>query len=69
MLDCSAPTYPPKNRPYTIQIIANLRFFYFQFFSNSVNKHFFKIIKRCILIEERLQRLLWYAFLPYIQHL
>ena len=42
---------------------------FFNFFSNSVNKPFFKIIKICILIEERLLRLLLYAFLPYIQHL
>ena len=43
--------------------------FIFQFLSYSINKPFFKIIKHCILIEERLQRLLLYAFLPYIQHL
>ena len=35
----------------------------------TVNKPFFKIIKLFILLEERLQRLLSYAFLPYIQHL
>ena len=55
---------PTQNRPYPQKIIAFLKFF-----SNYFNKPFFKIIKSCTLFEERLQRLLLYAFLPYIQHL
>ena len=41
---------------------------FFKFFSNSVNKPFFKIIKSCILIEERLQRLLLYSDLKKKMH-
>ena len=52
------PTHPKR-------ALAFLRIFFLFLFSNSVNKPFFKIIKSCILIEERLQRLI----LPYIQHL
>ena len=51
---------PPKN----YCLYENL--FYYYFFSYSVNKHFFKIIKSCMLIEERLQRLLLNAFCCHI---
>ena len=59
MLVCRAPTYPPKTGPTKKKkkMIAFLR--------NVVNKYFFKIIKSCVLIEERLQRMLLYAFLPF----
>ena len=42
---------PTQNRPYPPKFIAFLRiFFFFKFFTNSVNKPFFKIVKSCILI-------------------
>ena len=47
----------PKN------CFAFLRIFLFLFFSNTVTKPFFKIIKIYILIKERLQRLLLYTVL------
>ena len=65
MLVYHAPTYPPKNRPYPKKSLPFWEFlFSLFFFSNSVNKIFFKIIKSCF-NEESLQRLLLYAFLPY----
>ena len=48
MLVCRAPTYPPKIGP-TPKMLLPLRIF---FFSYSVNKPFFKIIKSCFLIKE-----------------
>ena len=48
---------PTQNRPYPQKIIAFLKFF-----SNYINKPFFKIIKSCTLIEERLQRLVFSVY-------
>ena len=58
---------PTQNRPYPKRSLPFWEsLFSFFVFSNSVNKLFFKISKSCIvLIEERLHRLLLYAFLPY----
>ena len=57
-----------QNRPFPKRSLPFWEsLFSFFVFSNSVNKLFFKISKSCIsLIEERLHRLLLYAFLPYI---
>ena len=67
MLVCRAPTYPPKTGPTKKKWLPFWESFYFLIFSlNADNKDFFKIIKSCILIEQRLQRLLLYVFLPYI---
>ena len=55
------PTHPKQALPQKINCLSEI---FLDFFSNSVNKLFFKIIKGCILIEERLQRLLLFAFLP-----
>ena len=60
MVVCCAPTYPPETGPTQKNLLP---FWVSFFFSYSVNKLFFKIIKSCILIEERLQRLLSYALL------
>ena len=58
---------PTQNKPYPKSFIDFLNLF---FFSNSVNNLLFKIIKSCILIEERLQRLLLYmhSYLIYSIH-
>ena len=71
MFVCRAPAYPPKTGPTKKFFCLSENFFiFFLFFSNSVNKPFFKIIERFILLEVRLiQRLLLYAFLAYVQHL
>ena len=59
------PTHPKQAPPKNVLPFGEL---FFKFSLNAVYKCFFEIIKSCILIEERLQRLLLYAFLPYIQH-
>ena len=52
---------PTQNRPYPKKSLPFWEsLFSFFFFSNSVNKLFFKISKSCFLIEERLLRLLLY---------
>ena len=58
-------THPKQALPKKIYCLSEKLFF----ISNSVNKPIFKIIKSCILIEEKLQRLLLYVFSPYKQHL
>ena len=67
MLVCSAPvpTHPKQALPPKNYCLSEI-FFFFEFFSNSVNKLFFKIIKSYILIEESLQRMLLYALIPLI---
>ena len=62
-------THPKQVLPQKNIAFLKIFFFFFFFFSNSLHEPFLKINKSCILIEERLQRLLLYAFLPYIQHL
>ena len=59
------PTHPKQALPQIIYCLSENLFFPLIF---CINKPFFKIIKSRILIEERLQRLLLYAFLPYLQH-
>ena len=48
------PTHPKQALPKIFYCLSE-NLFLFKFFSNSVNKPFFKIIKSCILIEEMLQ--------------
>ena len=61
MFVCHAPTYPPKTGPSQKILLPFWESFFFFFFFLVSNKHFFKIIKSCILItpgKDRLQRLL-----------
>ena len=46
------PTHPKQALPKKCYCLSENLFFNFLFFSNSVNKPFFKIIKCCILIKE-----------------
>ena len=60
-----APTYPPETGPTQKNIIVFLRIFFFLFF-------FFIILltnPAVFWLKKLLQRLLLYAFLPYLQHL
>ena len=56
-LACRAPTYPPKTRPtQKIYCLSEI------FFSNSINKPFFKIIKSCILMKKGYRDCYYTAF-------
>ena len=65
MLVCRAPTYPPKTGPTPKDHCLSENLYFLFSFSLILLTNSLKSVKAVFLIEERLHRLLLYAFLPY----